>query len=385
MSVQATNAAGSVTSPLAMTVSSGKAWLAGSDGAVYPVGTATSFGSMQAHKLSSPVVGMAATPDGGGYWLVASDGGIFNYGDAGFYGSRGGQPLNAPIVGMAATSDGGGYWLVASDGGIFNYGDAGFYGSRGGQPLNAPIVGMAATPDGGGYWLVASDGGVFTYGDAAFYGSAGGIHLNRPIVGVAATPDRGWLLAGGLRRRCLQLWRCRLLRFRRIRNLDRAGCRNHIVCRRSRIFTDHVERGCDSLRRWGGSRRTRRGTGPDRRDLESVGSCPCGQPACDVGERRSNNRSGIVRIYYLLIVNGSRWHAWYFVGDPLSIPRRRPHQPTELGLKFSSDSGHYGITDGPSSRDSPVVPSSRSRCESALLRLAPTGIPARHGHLTSAA
>ena len=44
VSVEATNAAGSVTAPLAVTVSSGKAWLAGSDGAVYPVGTATSLG-----------------------------------------------------------------------------------------------------------------------------------------------------------------------------------------------------------------------------------------------------------------------------------------------------------------------------------------------------
>jgi hypothetical protein len=197
LSVQASNAAGSVSSPLAVTVSSGKAWLAASDGAVYPVGTATSFGSMQAYKLNSPVVGMAANSDGGGYWLAASDGGIFNYGDASFYGSRGGQPLNAPIVGMAATPDGGGYWLVASDGGIFNYGDAGFYGSRGGQPLNAPIVGIAATPDGRGYWLVASDGGIFDYGDAGFYGSIGGIHLNEPVVGIAATPDGDgyWLVA----------------------------------------------------------------------------------------------------------------------------------------------------------------------------------------------
>ena len=104
-------------SPLAVTVSSGKAWLAGSDGAVYPVGTASSFGSMQAYKLNAPIVGMAATPDGGGYWLAASDGGVFNYGDAGFDGSRVASRLNAPIVGMAATPDGGGYWLVASDGG----------------------------------------------------------------------------------------------------------------------------------------------------------------------------------------------------------------------------------------------------------------------------
>ena len=197
INVQATNAAGSVTSPLVVTVSSGKAWLAGSDGAVYPMGTATSFGSMQAYKLNDPVVGLAATPDGGGYWLVASDGGIFNYGDAAFYGSTGGIHLNQPIVGMAATPDGGGYWLVASDGGIFNYGDAAFYGSTGGIHLNQPIVGMAATPDGGGYWLVASDGGVFAFGDAAFYGSTGGIHLNQPIVGMAATPDGGgyWLVA----------------------------------------------------------------------------------------------------------------------------------------------------------------------------------------------
>jgi hypothetical protein len=199
LSVQATNAAGSVTSPLGVTVSSGKAWLAGSDGAVYPVGTATSFGSMQAYKLNKPVVDMAASPDGGGYWLVASDGGIFNYGDAGFYGSRGGQPLNAPIVGIAATPDGGGYWLVASDGGIFNYGDAGFYGSTGGIHLNKPIVGMAAAPDGGGYWLVASDGGVFNYGDAAFFGSvpAGGSgSLIAPVVGITSSADgRGYSLA----------------------------------------------------------------------------------------------------------------------------------------------------------------------------------------------
>ncbi len=218
LSVQATNAAGSITSPLAVTVSSGKSWLAGSDGAVYPVGTATSFGSMQAYKLNSPVVGMAATPDGGGYWLVASDGGIFKssawrppdgggywlvasdgglrYGDAGFYGS-GGQP-RPPIVGMVATSDGGGYWLVASDGGIFSYGDAAFYGSARGIHLNQPIVGVAATPDGGGYWLVASDGGVFNYGDAAFYGSAatgGSGSLIAPVVGITSSADgRGYSL-----------------------------------------------------------------------------------------------------------------------------------------------------------------------------------------------
>ncbi len=163
------------------------------------------FGSMGGTHLNRPVVGMASTSDDGGYWLVASDGGIFSFGDAAFYGSTGNIHLNQPIVGMAATPDGRGYWLVASDGGIFSFGDAAFYGSTGNIHLNQPIVGMAATPDGRGYWLVASDGGIFSFGDAAFYGSTGNIHLNRPIVGMAATPDGKGLLAGGLRRRHLQL------------------------------------------------------------------------------------------------------------------------------------------------------------------------------------
>jgi hypothetical protein len=176
---------------------SGSAWLAASDGTVYPVGTATSFGSMQPWALNKPVVGIAATPNGGGYWEVASDGGVFSFGDASFFGSTGGFHLNQPIVGMAATPDGRGYWLVASDGGVFSFGDASFFGSTGGFHLNQPIVGMAATPDGRGYWLVASDGGVFSFGDASFLGSTGGFHLNQPIVGMAATPDGGgyWLVA----------------------------------------------------------------------------------------------------------------------------------------------------------------------------------------------
>jgi hypothetical protein len=75
LSVVAVSSAGSVASPLTVSVSSGAVWMAGSDGAVYPAGTATSFGSMQAYTLNRPVVGTAATPDGRGYWLVASDGG----------------------------------------------------------------------------------------------------------------------------------------------------------------------------------------------------------------------------------------------------------------------------------------------------------------------
>jgi len=199
LTVVATNAAGSVSAPLVVSVSSGKAWLAGSDGSVYPEGGAVSFGSMQAFTLASPVVGIAATPDGGGYWLVASDGGVFSIGDAAFFGSTGSLHLNKPIVGMATTPDGGGYWLVASDGGVFSFGDAAFYGSTGSLHLNKPIVGMAATPDGGGYWLVASDGGVFSFGDAPFLGSVATVGLgalNAPVVGITASSDgAGYALA----------------------------------------------------------------------------------------------------------------------------------------------------------------------------------------------
>ena len=72
-------------------------------------------------------------------------------------------------------------------------------------PLHAPVVGMAATPDGGGYRLVASDGGVFSYGDAHFYGPPEALRLNKTDRGDGRHPGRWRLLAGGLRRRCVQL------------------------------------------------------------------------------------------------------------------------------------------------------------------------------------
>ena len=131
------------------------------------------------------------------------------------------MPLNKPIVGMAATPDGKGYWLVASDGGIFGFGDARFYGSTGSMPLNKPIVGMAATPDGGGYWLVASDGGIFGYGDAEL------LRIDRRHA-ARTSPSSAWrphptagLLAGGLRRRHLQLRRRQVLRLDRGMRLNK--------------------------------------------------------------------------------------------------------------------------------------------------------------------
>jgi PQQ-like domain len=163
-------------------------WVAGTNGNIYPFGSAPSCGSLAGVALAQPIVGMAgrSTP---GYWLVARDGGIFAFGTAQFHGSMGGRHLNQPMVGMAPTRSGNGYWTVASDGGVFSFGDARFHGSMGGLHLNQPIVGMAATPSGNGYWMVAADGGIFAFGDARFHGSMGGLHLNQPMVGMAATPS----------------------------------------------------------------------------------------------------------------------------------------------------------------------------------------------------
>jgi hypothetical protein len=227
LGILATNAVGTVTSPLTLTVSAAPAptaptyattlaggnrlaatpdgegyWIVSPNGSVATYGTAVNYGSMAGKHLNKPIVGIAATPDGKGYWMVATDGGIFSFGDAHFYGSTGSIKLNQPIVGITSTLDGNGYWMVASDGGVFSFGDARFHGSTGSMKLNKPIVGMSSTPSGNGYWLVASDGGIFTFGDAGFHGSTGAIKLNKPINGMAPTRDgKGyWLVAsdGGI-------------------------------------------------------------------------------------------------------------------------------------------------------------------------------------------
>ena len=106
---------------------------------------------------------------------------------------------------MAATPDGRGYWLVASDGGIFAFGDARFYGSTGDIALNKPVVGMAATPDGRGYWLVASDGGIFSLRRRPLLRLDRRHRPQQAGGGHGRHPRRPGLLAGGLRRRHLQL------------------------------------------------------------------------------------------------------------------------------------------------------------------------------------
>jgi hypothetical protein len=84
---------------------------------------------MVGHRLSSPIVGMAATPNGRGYILLGADGGIFTFGNAHFYGSTGGMHLNARVLDLAMAPRGKGYWFVAADGGVFSFGHAPFHGS----------------------------------------------------------------------------------------------------------------------------------------------------------------------------------------------------------------------------------------------------------------
>jgi len=105
-----------------------------------------------------------------------------------------------------------GYRMAAADGGVFSFCEP-FHGSMGGAHLNRPIVGMASTPDGGatGWWPPTAASSAS--GTAAFHGSMGGAHLNRRS-SAWRRPPMGWLLAGGLRRRHLQL------RGRRLPRLD---------------------------------------------------------------------------------------------------------------------------------------------------------------------
>jgi hypothetical protein len=58
-------------------------WLVRSNGAVYPFGDATSYGTLPAGGNNRPTIGsIVATPSGHGYWLVGTGGRVFAFGDA---------------------------------------------------------------------------------------------------------------------------------------------------------------------------------------------------------------------------------------------------------------------------------------------------------------
>ena len=198
-------------------------WMVGTDGKVYPFGSAADLGSpalpggaRATHIEPAPdgsgydvlddhgdvfayghapslgnaglaagetAVSLSATPSGQGYWIFTSAGRVITKGDARNLGDMSGKHLNAPVVSSTVAPDGSGYWMVAADGGVFSFG-APFWGSTGNLKLNKPVEGIVPTLTNKGYWLVASDGGVFAFGDAGFRGSMGGTKLNKPVVGL---------------------------------------------------------------------------------------------------------------------------------------------------------------------------------------------------------
>ena len=235
--------------------------VAGSHGGIKSFGDAAD----PAAPSLADVVGVARTPDGKGWWTVSRSGAVDTVGDAPFYGSAAGRHLSEPIVGMAATPDGHGYWLVARNGRVLTFGDASFYGSAGGsRGVAVPVMGIAPTTDGHGYWLVARNGGVFSFGDAGFFGSAGRKHLAAPVVGLAPTARRPRLLAGGRRRRRLQLRGRRLLRIGRRSAASGTRRRPGAHARRPRLLAGRRRRRRLQLR---GRRLLRLGLPPAARRL----------------------------------------------------------------------------------------------------------------------
>ena len=98
--------------------------------------------------------------------MVSADGGVFSFGDAGYFGSLSGHRLSSPVVAVAATPSGQGYWMAAADGGVFTFGDAPYRGAAGGSPIAGSVRSIVAAPDGTGYWLTARSGAVISFGGA---------------------------------------------------------------------------------------------------------------------------------------------------------------------------------------------------------------------------
>lgn len=104
---------------------------------VHVAGTSVeAFGPSAALRITNPtgpgtfLNAAALSPDGKGMWQAGTNGGVYPAGSAPYYGSLPelGVTPAAPIVGMASSSNGG-YWLVGADGGVFALGGASFHGS----------------------------------------------------------------------------------------------------------------------------------------------------------------------------------------------------------------------------------------------------------------
>ncbi len=162
-------------------------WVVDSAGRVSAHGDAPGLGGVDSGRLAAgeTVTSLSATPSGQGYWVFTTRGRVLTFGDARHFGEMAAVRLNGPVLDSIPTPSGQGYYMVASDGGIFTFGDARFFGSMGDKKLNAPVQSLVPDPDGTGYWLVAADGGVFAF-DAPFRGSMGATRLNQPVTGMVA-------------------------------------------------------------------------------------------------------------------------------------------------------------------------------------------------------
>ena len=100
-------------------------------------------------------MGMARTYDGHGAWLVNSEGHVYELGDARSYGSlSSAKAAQAPITSMASTPDGHGYWLLAASGQVYGFGDAHLQGMP--NSYSAPYDAIVARPA-GGYIVTGAD------------------------------------------------------------------------------------------------------------------------------------------------------------------------------------------------------------------------------------
>ncbi len=113
-----------------MTVSAGRtsntgstggtgAWMAASDGAVYPLGTARSLGGLT--HADQSVGSILATADGGGYWVVTHDGDLHPFGDA----KRSWAPVTGFVHSVQTNGDRVVEWAMSQLGKPYRWGGTG--------------------------------------------------------------------------------------------------------------------------------------------------------------------------------------------------------------------------------------------------------------------
>ena len=94
--------------------------------------------------MSFPFVGIAATPTGGGYWLLEWNGAVFPFGTAGTFGAPTGSPAAAPYTNLVPTHDAKGYWMLEPDAFEYSFADP---PPTGGYPAIVAAAASQIQPD----------------------------------------------------------------------------------------------------------------------------------------------------------------------------------------------------------------------------------------------